>query len=355
MRIGLIVAPWLPVPPTGYGGTELVVDALARGFEREGHDVLLAASADSTCPVELLPGADPSDPAGISSNATELSHVVRAYAGMAGQVDLVHDHTLVGPLYRHRPADLPVVATLHGPLNPQLARIFHAAAPDTALVAISRNQLRDTPGLSATVIHHGIELGNVPVGSGSGGYAVFLGRLSPDKGVVEAVLTARAAGIPLKIAAKMREPSELRYFHDAVEPLLASDDEFVGELGGAEKYRLLGDALALLSPIQWQEPFGLVMIEAMATGTPVVTTPIGSAPEVVESGLTGYFGRTIEQLAAVLPYAADLDRAAVRARAEQRFSAARMVADHLALYERLLGNDWHGRRHAETGATASVS
>jgi glycosyltransferase involved in cell wall biosynthesis len=335
MRIGLIVAPWLAVPPTGYGGVEVVVDALARGFRREGHDVLLAAAADSTCPVELVPGMDRSDPASVSSNLSELGHVVRAYDAMRDSVDLVHDHTLAGPVYRYRGA-VPVVATIHGPLDAHLRAIFVAAAAQATLVAISRNQLQPVPGLQAVVIHHGIELDDIPVGRGRGGYAVFLGRMSPDKGLAEAVLAARAAGIPLKIAAKMREPAELAYFQNVVEPLMGRDQEYLGELSRTEKYALLGGALALLSPIRWQEPFGLVMVEALATGTPVVTTPMGSAPELIETGLTGYFGRSVDELAAVLPHAADLDRAAIRARAEQRFSAARMVADHLRTYEQVL-------------------
>jgi glycosyltransferase involved in cell wall biosynthesis len=335
MRIGLIVAPWLTVPPVGYGGTELVVDALARGFQREGHEVLLAAAADSACPVELVRGADHSDPDSVSSNMAELSHVIRAYDAMNDTVDLVHDHTAAGPLYRHR-GSVPVVTTIHCPLNRRFARIFAAAAPDTAIVAISRNQLDAAPALPATVIHHGIEMADIPVGRGGGGYVVFLGRVSPDKGLAEAVITARAAGIPLKIAAKMREPAEVAYFHDVIEPMLGPEQEFLGELTGPEKYALLGDALALLNPIQWPEPFGLVMIEALATGTPVVTTPMGSAPEIVETAITGYFGRSPERLAALLPYAADLDRTIVRARGEQRFSAARMVTDHLRLYEQLL-------------------
>jgi glycosyltransferase involved in cell wall biosynthesis len=267
---------------------------------------------------------------------SELSHVVRAYDAMRDSVDLVHDNTLAGPLYRYRGA-VPVVATIHGPLNAQLARIFVAAATEVALVAISRNQLRGAPGIPATVIHHGIELDGIPVGRGGGGYAVFLGRITPDKGIAEAILVARAAGVPLKIAAKMRQPAELAYFRSVVEPMLGRDREYLGELSGAEKYALLGGAIALLSPIQWQEPFGLVMIEALATGTPVVSTPMGSAPEIIETGVTGYFGRSVDQLAAMLLDAADLDRVAVRARAEQRFRATRMVADHLRLYEQLLG------------------
>ena len=338
MRIGLIAGPWYPIPPTGYGGIELVVDALARGFSRAGHEVLLAAPADSTCPVPQLPGMRTSEPDLVGFTSSELSHVIDAYAGMDGMVDLVHDHTLAGPLYRGRPEGLPVVTTLHSDLNPSFTVVYGAAARDTTLIAISRSQVSSAlTDRVAAVIPHGMEVAAVPVGQGKGGYACFLGRMCPDKGVVEAIRVAQLAGIPLRIAAKMREPAEVQYFHDVVEPMLRPDVEFLGEVGGDEKYELLGAAVALLNPIQWMEPFGLVMIEAMATGTPVVATRMGSAPEIVDDGVTGYLATSPEELARLLLLAPDLDRATVRAQAEDRFSTERMVNDHLDLYARLIG------------------
>jgi glycosyltransferase involved in cell wall biosynthesis len=154
---------------------------------------------------------------------------------------------------------------------------------------------------------------------------------------VEAISVARQSGIPLRIAAKMREPAEMQYFHEVVEPMLGPGVEFLGEVGGADKYKLLGEAVALLNPIQWMEPFGLVMIEAMATGTPVVATPMGSAPEIIDDGVTGYLAPSSGELVRLLPHAAELDRATVRAQAEERFSTERMVDDHLALYARVIG------------------
>jgi glycosyltransferase involved in cell wall biosynthesis len=254
-------------------------------------------------------------------------------------MDVIHDHTLAGPLYRHRPPAVPVVTTIHGPLTSHLEEIYRAAGRDTAVVAISRDQISRSPGLPvAAVIPHGVDLSAVPVGRGRGGYALFLGRMTPDKGIAEAIVIARAAGVPLRIAAKMREPAELRYFHDVIEPILGPDEEFLGEVGGRQKYELLGNAVALLNPIQWPEPFGLVMIEALATGTPVVATPLGAAPEIVEPGVTGYLADTPAQLAAMLGRAAALDRRAVRASAERRFSAERMVEDHLSLYTKLVAD-----------------
>lgn len=335
MRIGLVAGPWIPVPPRTYGGTERVVDSLARGFVAAGHDVVLAAPSDSTCPVPLAPGMRPAASEELGYALSELSHVSRAYQGLRG-VDFIHDHTLAGPLYLHRPREVPVATTIHGPLKPQAVDIYRAMARDSAIIAISRDQASHAPDIPvARVIHHGMDVASVPVGSGSGGYLCFVGRSSPDKGLLEAILVARRAGMPLRITVKMRQPDELRYFHEVIEPMLGPNEDFVGEVDDAVKYALIGEALAFLNPIQWSEPFGLVMIEALATGTPVIGTRIGSAPEIVEHGRTGFLGET-EDLAGFVPAAAGLSRAVCRSAAEQRFSEERMVREHLELFRELL-------------------
>lgn len=348
MRIGMIAPPWVPVPPPAYGGTEAVVDLLARGLAGLGHDVLLASAAGSTCPVPLVPGTAVGEFEDIGQSTSELAHVIRAYAAM-GDIDVIHDHTVVGPLYRHRPAGIPVVATNHGALSAPMDTIYAAMAPDVHLIAISHKQAEMTPGIEvARVIHHGLETAAVPVGSGAGGYAAFLGRINPDKGIVQAIEIARAAGIPLRIAAKMREASEIIYFRDAVQPLLGGDIEYLGEVDHKTKYDLLKDAIALLNPLQWEEPFGLMMIEALATGTPVVGTPRGAAPEIVRHGVTGFLGQ-VDELAGYLQQAADLDRATCRADAVERFDAARMVTDHVQLYEDVLTGSGAGRWRSRAG------
>lgn len=338
MRIGLIAPPWVPVPPPAYGGTEMVVDLLARGLQQAGHDVLLAAASDSTCPVPRVPGTMASDYEALNGTVTALAHAVHSYPAL-GDVDVIHDHTIAGPLMGHRPPGVPVVVTNHGPFTDDTMVLFRAMAADTSIVAISHNQASHATGVPiARVIHHGLDAGRVPVGRGEGGYAAFLGRMSATKGVAQALRIAREAGVPLRLAAKMREPAERAYFEAEVRPLLTSEHVYVGEVDDAGKYELLGDAFALLNPIQWSEPFGLAMIEALATGTPVVATSRGSAPEIVVHGTNGFLGAA-DELVGLLPRAADLDRATCRADVEARFSVARMVQGHVALYADVLAGE----------------
>lgn len=338
MRIGIISTPWTALPPPAYGGIEGVVDRLARGFLAAGHEVLVAAPGDSTCPVPLVPGAPPADPGGIGLTEVELAHVVHSYEAM-GEMDIIHDHTLAGPLYLRRKPDTPVVTTNHGPYRPLLRDIYAAMAHDVALIAISHHQASTADGARITrVIHHGIDTDEVPFGEGKGEYFCFLGRMSPSKGVREAILVARKAGVPLRIGAKLQDKGEREYFECAVAPLLGGDVEYLGELNTDEKYQLLGDATAMLNPIQWAEPFGLVMIEALAAGAPVVATSAGAAPEIVDDGVTGYLRDDLDALAACLSDVGSLDRKRCRREAQERFSTDRMVAEHLRLYAELIGD-----------------
>lgn len=337
LRVGLIAPPWVPVPPTVYGGIELVIDVLARGLRDAGCEVVLFSTGDATCPVPrrwLHPQALGTAVAPVG----ERAHVERAYRELA-DVDIVHDHTLEGPLLAelHPPAT-PVVTTAHGEFTPHLRDLYAtAAAAQVAVVAISHAQRRTAPEVPvAAVIHHGIDVEAFPLGEGDGGYVLFLGRMSPDKGPHRAIEIARAAGKRIVLAAKMWEPDEHRYFAERVEPLLGTDAVYVGEVGGRHKLDLLAGAEALLNPIRWPEPFGLVMIEALACGTPVLSFAEGAAPEIVEHGRTGFLCRDEDDMAAMIAAVTDLDRAACRASVQARFSATRMVADHLALYRRLL-------------------
>jgi glycosyltransferase involved in cell wall biosynthesis len=252
-------------------------------------------------------------------------------------VDIIHDHTATGAVC-NRPRDTPVVATNHGPFNTASNAIYaEISKRGVPVVAISHHQASTAQDVKiATVIHHGLDIADVPVGEGQGGYACALGRMTPEKGIREAILVAREAGVPLRIAAKMCEPRERRYFRDHIRPLLGGDIEYVGELNAEEKYQLLGGSIALLNPIQWPEPFGLVMIEALATGTPVVSTPRGSAPEIVTDGETGFLRTEIPELAEALNRVTELDRDRCRKEAVTYFTTDRMTADHVRLYSEML-------------------
>lgn len=350
MRIGIIAPPWIPIPPTAYGGIESFIDTLACALDEAGHDVVLAASGDSTCPVQRLPGFEPSDPAMMGVTAHELRHLLRAFAAL-DDVDVIVDNTLAGPVLARIATDIPVVTVAHGPLIPLEQELYCAGLPDVTFVAISRNQASLAGPVPITrVIPHGIRVQDVPVGPG-GDTACFVGRMHPSKGLPEAIEAATIAGIPLRIAAKMQEPAEEEYFDQVVRPALGTNAEYVGELDTDEKYELMGNSRVLLNPIQWDEPFGLVMIEALATGTPVVATPRGSVPEIVEEGRTGFIRSEPEELAAAVQRAVLLDRDVCRRAVEARFDASRMAADYVALFEDLL----RSRRHTDRAGAARAA
>ena len=336
LRIGLIAPPWVSVPPTVYGGTELVIDHLARGFVAAGHDVTLFTTGDSTCPVRRR-WVHPRAVGTTGEILSELRHVQAAYEVLDG-CDVIHDHTLLGPLWSAVESVRPVlVTTAHGEFTPELASLFAALGKRLAVVSISEHHRSTAPSVPfAAVIHHGIDVDAVPFGRGDGGYVLFLGRMSPDKGAHRAIQVARAAGKQLRIAAKMWEPAEHAYFDEQVAPLLGADAVYLGEVGGREKFDLLAGAEALLNPIRWPEPFGLVMIEALAAGTPVLTFAEGAAPEIVDHGTTGYVCADEADMARRLATVSTLDRGQCRRAAQERFSTSRMVDAHLALYGRLL-------------------
>jgi glycosyltransferase involved in cell wall biosynthesis len=339
MRIAIIAPPWVPVPPPAYGGTESVIDGLARGLRAAGHDVFLFATGDSTTPVERGHLYDRALGVVEQGQDAERLHVEAAYRHPGVRsADIVHDHTLVGPAYGAVHAERPIVTTAHGPFRSECSPFYAAAATARVpVIAISQHQASTAAGLLpvATVIHHGIDVDAIRPSRHHGGYVVFLGRVHPDKGVAPAARIARAADVPLVIAAKMREPLERQYFDAEVRPLLGGDIEFIGEVGTTMKYTLLQGALALLNPIEWDEPFGMVMIEALACGTPVVAPPVASVPELVTDGVTGIVGPTAD-LVGRLAAAADLDRLTCRADAEARFSLVRLALDHTRFYEHVI-------------------
>jgi glycosyltransferase involved in cell wall biosynthesis len=342
MRIALVAPPWMPIPPPLYGGIEVVVDQLARGMAAAGHEVTLFATGDSTCPVPtkwVLPRAEGSR---TGMAVPELRQVVHAYETVADH-DVVHDHTVVGPFYSERYPGLPVVTTIHGPFNEELTDLYRMIADRVPIVCISHAQRRAAPEVSvARVIHHGLDASQFAFGDGSGDadgeYCLFLGRMSPDKGPHRAIEVARKAGVRILLAAKMRETWERDYFDERVGPLLGPDAVYLGEVPHERKLELLAGARALLFPIRWDEPFGMVMLESMACGTPVLAFAEGAVPEVVEDGLTGFVCKDKDEMVEAVGRVDELRREDCRAAVEGYFSTRRMVADHLELYRELAGS-----------------
>ena len=336
MRIGLVAGPWVPVPPPAYGGSEAVIDCLARGLQARGHDVRLFTVGESTCPVDRGWWYE-SAVAGMGATLPEAAHVLAAYEDLADR-EVIHDHTTLGPVFvaqRARSGTV-LVATNHGPFTPETRRVYAAMPDSVALVAISRHHRATAPELPATVIYHGVDLECYSPGAGDGGYLLFVGRMSADKGPERAIRIARAAGRPLVLVAKSRDPMEQEHLEKVVKPLLGPDVTVVGEVALAERVELFRHAEALVNPICWPEPFGLVMPEALACGTPVLAFPNGAAPEIVDDGRTGFLRFDEDGLVRAARRLGEIDRRDCRREVERRFSMQRMVADYEALYARLL-------------------
>jgi glycosyltransferase involved in cell wall biosynthesis len=251
--------------------------------------------------------------------------------------DIVHDHTIFGPFYAERYPHLNVLTTNHGPFNDELTDLYSRIADRVPIICVSHDQRGCAPQIPvAGVIHHGIDAADFPFGESPGDYCLFLGRMSPDKGAHRAAQVAQKAGVPLLMAAKMREPWEHEYFADEVAPLLSDDIRYLGEVPHEEKLTLLAGAMALLNPIRWHEPFGLVMTEALACGTPVIAFPEGAAPEIVDHGKTGFLCADEAEMVEAIRRLPEIDRRACRAAVEGYFSTERMVDDHLELFTSLL-------------------
>jgi glycosyltransferase involved in cell wall biosynthesis len=339
VRIGILAPPWIPVPPPAYGGIEQIVALLARELAAAGHEVTLVAPPKSRVPGVTVVSPLEQLPETIGNAADEWPHVLPALE-LLEEVDVVIDHSgPLGALLTARGA-VPAMHVVHGPLDPSPLRMYEAiarAAP-LRLVALSRAQRDSAPGLPFVgVCHNGLDPGEAPFSERPEGYLAFLGRMAPEKGAAEAIAIARAAGLPLLIAAKCREDAEREYFARVVEPELGADVVWLGELGQREKYELLAGARALVFPIDWSEPFGMVMIESMACGTPVVATPRGAVPEVVVDGMTGFIRRTPDELIEAVGRLDEIDRALCRRHVAERFSGEAMARAYERVIEDLVG------------------
>ncbi len=343
MRIAQVAPLYESVPPKNYGGTERVVSYLTEELVRLGHDVTLFASGDSQTSARLVAGCPRALWQEPACRETLPHHVrlVELVAREAHRFDLIHFHLdyVHFPTVKRLPC--PTVTTLHGRLQPSDHEPLFETFPDVPLVSISHDQRRPIPWANwQATVYHGMPLDLHTFREGGGNYLAFLGRVSPEKGLDKAVEIARRCGMPLRVAAKIY-PEEESYYENEIAPLLKASPwvEFVGEVGGAAKDAFLGNAHAVLFPINWAEPFGLVMIEAMACGTPVVAFRRGSTPEVLIDGLTGFVVDDILGAVEAIKKVPLLDRRLCRQSFVDRFGAARMARDYEAVYRRLAAGD----------------
>jgi glycosyltransferase involved in cell wall biosynthesis len=342
MKIAQVAPLYESVPPQCYGGTERVVSYLTEELVRQGHEVTLFASGDSVtrahlvaaCPHALRLDEQCMDQ--LAHHIVLLEHVFR----QAQEFDLIHFHID----YLHFPLSVrnatPNITTLHGRLDiPDLVPLYRTF-PNQPVVSISDDHRTPLPWLNwQGTVYHGLPEDLHTFHASPGEYLAFLGRISPEKGVEQAITIAEQAGMPLKIAAKI-DPHDRQYFETVVQPLLDHPlVEYTGEMGTEEKDAFLGQAYALLFPINWPEPFGLVMIEALACGTPVIAFRHGSVPEVLEDGVTGWIVEGVEEAVQAVGRISSLNRQRCRQVFEERFSARRMTQDYLRIYQRLLEKD----------------
>jgi glycosyltransferase involved in cell wall biosynthesis len=338
MRIAQVSPLYESVPPKLYGGTERVVSYLTEELINQGHHVTLFASGDSVTNAGIVSHVDealrlnPEVRDSIAHHIVQLQDVI----DRADEFDIIHFHTD----YLHFPFSAllrtPHVTTLHGRLDIPDLKYVYDRFPDQPVVSISNSQRMPLPQANwIGTVYHGLPANLYSLGSGEGGYVAFIGRISPEKRPDRAIEIARRAGVTLKIAAKVDKADQV-YFEQKIKPLLEQDHvEFIGEIGEDRKNEFLGNAQALLFPIDWPEPFGMVMIEAMACGTPVIAYPHGSVPEVVEHGVNGFIVDSLDSAVEAVRSIEKLNRNTIRTYFEEHFSAGMMAKRYVQLYERL--------------------
>jgi glycosyltransferase involved in cell wall biosynthesis len=337
---------WFPVPPPRYGGIEALVALLADALSDAGHDVTLFASGDSRTRATLSAVYETAVSERIGEPLPELRNVLACYE-RAHEFDVVGDHTGPFAAALSQLCPVPVLHTVHGPTDGELGDAYEQiarVAPRLGLISLSYSQRRPHPSLPWVAnCPNAVDPSLFPMSRERGDYLLFLGRMGHEKGCHHAVAVARETGLPLKIAAKCREPAERAYFAELVEPHLGRGIEYLGEVGHREKVELLRHARATLFPVDWEEPFGLVMIESLACGTPVVATRRGSVPEVVEHGRTGILVDNHRDLAAAVAAVDRIDPLECRRAVEERFSPANLVTSYLGAFRAALART-AGRR-----------
>ncbi|MBZ5664431.1 MAG: glycosyltransferase family 4 protein [Acidobacteriia bacterium] len=339
MKIAQVAPLYESVPPPGYGGTERVVSWLTEELVRLGHKVTLFASGDSRTKAKLIAGSARALRTSLDCRDYLAHHVLmlEQLGRCRDEFDIVHFHTDYLHFSLCRQWRLNHLTTLHGRLDlPDLVPLYREFN-DVPVVSISRGQRRRLPEANwIGNVYHGLPEHLLRFHRAPGTYLAFLGRISPEKRPDRAIAIARAAGVPLKIAAKV-DRSDRGYFEQQIRPLLAQPGiDFIGEIGDGQKSEFLGNAMACLAPIDWPEPFGLNMIEAMACGTPTIAFRHGSVPEVIDNGVSGIIVESVEEAVLAVERIKSMSRAACRNAFERRFTARRMAQDYLRLYERLI-------------------
>jgi glycosyltransferase involved in cell wall biosynthesis len=337
LRIGVVAPPWFEIPPKGYGGIEMVCADLVDALVDRGHDVLLVAAGDHGTRGRFVSTGPNADATRMGEGMPEVLHTAAAAEILEeAEVDVIHDHTCAGPLLACGRAQ-PTVVTAHGPVTGELGDYYRQIGRWAHLVAISDAQQAGAPDLRwAATVPNAVDVTRHKFSSVKEDFVMFLGRVCDEKAPDLAIHAARAAGLPLVASVKCNEPDEFAYFEEKVQPLLGSDVTWINDPPQDEKNDLLARARCLVFPIQWEEPFGLVMIEAMASGTPVVALRRGSVPEVVVDGVTGFICDDPDDLPRAIQASVDLDPTACRDHVNTRFSPARMAGGYERVYRRVL-------------------
>jgi glycosyltransferase involved in cell wall biosynthesis len=337
VRVAEVAPPWFAIPPRGYGGIELIVHALGEGLSARGHEVTLFAPEGSTSAGEVVSPLPPAGADRIGDAWADAYHALSAIR-WRDSFDVIHDHTITGPALGAVLDDgPPVVHTVHGSWTADTERYYRLVHERIALVAISDAQRRANASLDfAATIPNGIDLDRYPLGEGDReDFVVYIGRAVDDKAPDDAIRLARLAGRPLKLVCKQAEPDEVEYWDEFVRPLLDDDVEVIPQVNHEEKIDLLMHGSAFVFPIRWEEPFGLVVIEAMACGMPVVARPGGAVADLVIEGETGFLDDDLERLAEALGRVGEIAPAACRERVAGNFSSDVMVERYEELFRRL--------------------